>query len=400
MDVDEYEEVLTCKLCNKTYDDPIRLPCNSSICSNHVEIDAKDGQFYCKLCNEFHLVPSLGFSKNVELKLLVKMRETHIPKESAIGGNNLRAQELCSQLDQLLEKSKHIAKDPQFYINDFFSNLKNTLDLDRETKIKAIDEKFHKMLDIINAEEKICLQNSLKKSSEELNNTIEIIQSELNEWNKSYADPTLNDQREWHDRKNDMEYSIRNLEYALNKFQAELLSNKDFKYESKKVDNENCLGELKILKIDLDEASLEKTIRFELKNFKSFVSNRLDRWYDKWCVINDIPWKFVFSIDDDFGDELDDDSEFFLFFSGYFIPDSSKEIFINKPFKAIIDCKLLTTNGDVSQRYRHTFIHDGTGDGNGNEMFSIQDILATKNKVYDKKTDSIKIDIHIKIINI
>lgn len=389
-----YDEVMICKICKSTHDDPIRLPCNNSICSTHVKVDIKADRYKCKLCNQLHQVPPNGFAKNVELKLLLKMRDTHVPKESLLGNNNLKAKELCDKLDQLLEKSEMIANDPVYFINQYFSNLRATIDSEREKKIQMLNKHYLAILNRLADDEKKCLENECERSNLELNKIIKYRQDELDDFYELYDDPKLNDKKEWNDLKNKIEHSIRDIEYTLNKFQSELLLNKDYKFESKLANDESSFGNLKVLDIDLNEDKLEETIRFEITKFKSFVAEKQERYYDKWCVINGLPWKFIFEIKDYY----DNESNYDLLLGAYSLPDCENQILKEQPFRALVEFKLLTTDGDVFESLSDEYVYDGQSEIDGNTMFSILDITNPSNKVYDKQNDSIKLELDIKII--
>ena len=48
--------LITCKICNKIYEDPVILPCHKTICSKHV-IDQTNCSIYrCNFCKNFHII--------------------------------------------------------------------------------------------------------------------------------------------------------------------------------------------------------------------------------------------------------------------------------------------------------------------------------------------------------
>ncbi len=106
---------LTCSYCSKIYKDPILLPCEDSICREHLSERSvvKQNKVKCKKCNEEFQVNSHEFKPNIELN-----------------NNSIESQSYLSEeelsLKKILEQS--IREFFQFY--DEFSQNRTQLDLD------------------------------------------------------------------------------------------------------------------------------------------------------------------------------------------------------------------------------------------------------------------------------
>ena len=73
---------LTCSYCSRIFKDPILLPCNDSICREHLnERDVvKQNKIKCTKCNEEFGVKNNDFKSNQTLKKLVE-DQTHLSED-------------------------------------------------------------------------------------------------------------------------------------------------------------------------------------------------------------------------------------------------------------------------------------------------------------------------------
>ncbi len=109
-----HKSLLTCSYCSRIVKDPIALPCNDSICREHLnEKDVvRENKIKCKKCSEEFQVKSHEFKSNTEL---MKLLESH---------SYLSEEEI--ELKRELEKC--IQKFFEFY--DKFLQNRTKLDLD------------------------------------------------------------------------------------------------------------------------------------------------------------------------------------------------------------------------------------------------------------------------------
>ena len=93
---------------------------------------------------------------------------------------------LLRDLDKIIRDYEHINNDPNNYIYNYFSDLKNQCDIKREEIKMEIDNHFDNLLLEI---DDLCsdYQRSAKfKNSEKINSEIELSRKDLNDWLREY----------------------------------------------------------------------------------------------------------------------------------------------------------------------------------------------------------------------
>jgi hypothetical protein len=136
--IDQAKSLFDCCLCNNMIIDPITLVCGNTICKDHIDKMIKDSTdkqkvFKCEMCNEEHSVPTGGFVVN---KLLQKASEIkfHDFKLSPIFDE---CKQLIKETKESAAKIEAIANDPESFIYEYFSDLKNKVDLRREEFVRV-----------------------------------------------------------------------------------------------------------------------------------------------------------------------------------------------------------------------------------------------------------------------
>jgi hypothetical protein len=74
--MNQWKSQLTCSYCSKIFKDPILLPCEDSICREHLfnKDVRKENKLKCKQCNEEFRVKDSEFKSN---KALTQLIESH-----------------------------------------------------------------------------------------------------------------------------------------------------------------------------------------------------------------------------------------------------------------------------------------------------------------------------------
>ena len=147
---------LKCKLCNKTYEDPIILPCGKTLCSKHIYSETMGAILKCSFCGQDHPITSAGFPKNEEISNLVRISDQYVHLDSTLGENNLRAKEMCIEYEQLITRCELLARDPDYFIHEYFSKIRSDIDLSKEKWIKMIDDHHSKLQNEIREAENRC----------------------------------------------------------------------------------------------------------------------------------------------------------------------------------------------------------------------------------------------------
>jgi len=198
-----------CLECNKTYEDPIILPCNEMICSKHITVNVL---FKCSFCKQVHNEPVTGYPRNNKAAVMVKTISEFICKVE-FWLNNREAENKCNFLENSIEKAESLSSDPCQFLDEYFGSLRNKIDLTQEHFTQIIVEKKAK-------EKVIKLGKNIAKVKQNLKawrESLDAVDFTLNEYWKSLVH-TINLENE----------GIKNLP---EKSQSDLLLNKQYKME-------------------------------------------------------------------------------------------------------------------------------------------------------------------------
>lgn len=110
-----------CKICENTLKSPVFLPCGHSICNKH---STDCTEIYCKQCKKSYSKPYNGFALNLNSNMFLNC---------------------WFQIEALHERFRSIKQKPEDFIGDFFSNLKNKIDIKRE-ELKIYLENYSSQL--------------------------------------------------------------------------------------------------------------------------------------------------------------------------------------------------------------------------------------------------------------
>ena len=141
------------------------------------------------------------------------------------------AKEQCKHLNELIKESELLIKDPEFYIDDYFSKLRNEIDLSKEQLIESIEQQYEQIINEIKEIETICKQNAKNKESNKLEQKIISTKESLNEWTEK-LESKLNLDNSCADISNKSSQSINKLKYEIKECQVALLNNKKYKFNS------------------------------------------------------------------------------------------------------------------------------------------------------------------------
>ena len=84
--------------CNLIYENPVALPCGSSLCKNHLDIDEE--KFKCPFCFEEHPIPSIK-------KAIIKMIDHNIKLDPM----RTKVKESFENLDETIKNYEDIQSD-------------------------------------------------------------------------------------------------------------------------------------------------------------------------------------------------------------------------------------------------------------------------------------------------
>ena len=103
-------------------------------------------------------------SANEEIKKLIEEKNKYINIDSVIfGENNILGRDSCKLFKDILRKAKFLSNDPAFYVDEYFSKLKNKIDLTKEQYIQMIEEHYEIIINEVIELEKECKLNAKNK---------------------------------------------------------------------------------------------------------------------------------------------------------------------------------------------------------------------------------------------
>ena len=223
---DRMMRLIICKFCHETLEEPIILPCGKAICSKHLLNETNN--FKCNLCNNSHDKTVDKFPANEELNELVQICDSYVDLNSIDLGKKYKlAKEKLKDLNELINETELLVKDPEFYIDDYFNKLRNEIDLSKEQLIEDIRDKHEKLIDKIKDIETKCKQNAQNKVSN--SKLVEENKESLNEWTQKLRSK-LNLDECFEEISSESSQSISVLNYEINQCQLNLLDNKQFKF--------------------------------------------------------------------------------------------------------------------------------------------------------------------------
>jgi WD40 repeat protein len=143
--MDSFEKIrhsLVCQICDLIYKQPIKLPCGKSICKSHL-LDLNGSllnEFYCKLCQSKHKIPSRGFHPNFFTQNQINTFQ-HLSKDEC---------DLKSRIAQSIENLKasydEIEEVEQEYLQSHFQDIEYQIMEYRDILLKSIADLTDEML--------------------------------------------------------------------------------------------------------------------------------------------------------------------------------------------------------------------------------------------------------------
>lgn len=149
------KELISCANCKNRLVDPVFLPCGSTICNYHIENSKSHSIFQCSICSAEHDIPKDGFTRN---KAISNALLNSIDRQ-VFGERYSHAQDNVQKLERKLNDCKLISDDKYAFVHDFFSTLRNKIDLNEERFRFLFDEANSKLRSKVDEYEKECYSN-------------------------------------------------------------------------------------------------------------------------------------------------------------------------------------------------------------------------------------------------
>ena len=152
---------LTCSYCSKILKDPIELPCDDSICREHLsERDVvKENRIKCNRCKQVYQVKENHFKSSNALKNLIESQSYLSEDESSL---KQKLEASIRDFFQLNNKFNLNKTQLESYVFEHFQAMRFEIDLQREKLKKLIDDIALEMIDETEKYEAMYL-NNLKK---------------------------------------------------------------------------------------------------------------------------------------------------------------------------------------------------------------------------------------------
>ena len=236
----DIERNLTCKYCNKVYNEPITLPCGESLCRQHINelLSIDDANtFYCPFCNEQNLNKNFKVSKTIQYLLDMEAHKITIdPKYTRI----------FTDFKTEIGNLEIILNDPENYIYEEINEVKRQVDLDREKAKAEIDKLADDYIQQLETHEKQF--KAQYKTNVDMNNLISLAEAskkQLNEYESCLN--LLSNKTEQRDQQTKQsEITINNLKWKIEELKRQLFSNFAIKYNPMKNSLSELFGKLKI----------------------------------------------------------------------------------------------------------------------------------------------------------
>jgi hypothetical protein len=179
---------LTCSYCSKIFKHPILLPCDDSICRQHLsERDIlKQNKITCKKCNEGFQVKENQFKSNEALTQIIES-ESHLIDEEISLKQQLEVS--IKKFFQYYEEFQQNKSKLESDVFDHFQEMRYKVDEQREELKKRIDDIALELIDKIKKSEEIYLSQLEERfSSVDVSKSLE---TELNEIEELFRNPSL-----------------------------------------------------------------------------------------------------------------------------------------------------------------------------------------------------------------
>jgi len=227
----KWKSQLTCSYCSKIFKDPIVLPCDDSICGEHLfERDViKENRIKCNVCNQEFQVKDNQFKSSKAYQKLVE-RQSYLSDEEQ--GLKKDLEESTLKLFEFYEEFIKSRTKLESNVFEHFQEFRFQIDEHREELKKKIDEIALQMIDETKKYEAMYL-NNLKKNffkTPHFDQT-QTLENELNQIEVTFRNPNLLIEA-IKEMQLKQEESLNEIQYKLNEFNQvkdDLKSSNEFK---------------------------------------------------------------------------------------------------------------------------------------------------------------------------
>lgn len=146
--MDLVKKSITCKYCHNLFHKPVFLPCHNTLCSAHIDDEiAKTNNNYsimCFFCKHQHKIPKEGFKENELARDLIQSGSHFTDEEKHL---KTETEKLNTQLNNLYREFEKREPEIELFNLEYFANIRNKIEIQREQLKIKIDKVAEKMLD-------------------------------------------------------------------------------------------------------------------------------------------------------------------------------------------------------------------------------------------------------------
>ena len=237
--IDQVKYLLDCDHCNNLLVDPVTIVCGNSVCKKHldelVENSSDARKFRCLVCPKQHTIPEEGFVVNGRFQKQLDMElNKFIPSQ---------AFEDCKQVINdakvYVSKIEALEKDPEFYIYEYFEEIKRKVDLRREDIKLKVDNCSDEMIrSIENSKEKcVRLAKEAKRLEMDINEQKKVLDDLLKIFDRFDAD-----EKKFEGIKQSVALLNKGLQRKLENNMFSLIGKKNYAFYLNGIDSENIFG--------------------------------------------------------------------------------------------------------------------------------------------------------------
>jgi hypothetical protein len=157
---EDVNEIITCQICSRVYDDPRILPCGETACHECIKSNG-DWFLNCEFCKQVHQAPDKqGFPPNKQLAKLILTK-----------ADNVYRNEIADRLKEKLEKIKSKSdilelnlKNGNDEVYEHCVFLRNQVDLQTESvieQVRKVNEKLRAEIDSYEAQCNASFKNNM-----------------------------------------------------------------------------------------------------------------------------------------------------------------------------------------------------------------------------------------------
>ena len=256
------KSALQCHLCSKILKDPVNLPCQCTICHNHLKDDSvKDGILTCVECGDKFVVKDMQLKVNKLAKRILDA-ENHLSPEEKDAKTEMQL--LLNEFQQLYDKLQQEQTEFEVSSYDHFAEIKRKLDLQREELKQKIDEIYLTLISKVEKHEAFYKQKLDKtRCFKEFN-----AEKELENFEEEFriVDLTIERVQQLQSR---YEANIKVLQDKMTNLQLVSTQMKKCSFMAKKDFDISSFGALNLTNLNIYLASCSEDKTFKLWNFET-----------------------------------------------------------------------------------------------------------------------------------